>query len=633
VCGLFASIGLKPERFRLTRVAHRGPDGEGWQEFSTPAGPLALGHRRLAIIDLDLRARQPMSCPNGRYKLIFNGEIYNYIELKNTLRKQGASFSTSSDAEVLLQAFIKWGPESLKYLRGMFSFIVFDTQTNIFFAARDAYGIKPLYYVQTKNGIAFGSEPKQLFDIEGVDRRLNLERAWDFIVSQTTDHTDETLFVGLRQIRPGHCLTLDLTNGLDGTPITAQRWFELPQAGGLSMSLSGAAQEFRRKFESSVTLHLRADVPVGACLSGGLDSSSIVGIASRLRGSSDPIRTFTVVFPGTGIDEGRFARAVVEHTNAIPTEVHIRDDEVEAATRLAIWHQDEPFGSTSILAQWFVFQAIGRSGTKVVLDGQGADEQLAGYHGLFSFHHASLLRRKRYFSLAGAIVARRVVHGVKIGDATGQFGRRIGARIHRLFERTDEAPVPMVNLLSKGQLAQVGPKEGSTLNAIVARDALPSLDTIGELCLAMVAASNLTMLLRYEDRNSMAHSVEARVPFVDPELIAFNIGLGEHHKLVGADTKRVLRRAMNDVLPAMVANRRDKLGFSTPESAWMAGPLASLVIEGLDKAEQRFPDLLDWRSVHLMRTRLFEGDGSGDPHLWRIANLGLWAEVFDVSSN
>jgi asparagine synthase (glutamine-hydrolysing) len=628
MCGLFASIGLPPDRTRLDRIAHRGPDGQGWEEIATPAGLLVLGHRRLAIIDLDPRAAQPMHSPDGRFALIFNGEIYNYLELREELIALGHRFSTTSDCEVLMRALLVWGKAALARLRGMFAFLYYDAQTHQLLVVRDGFGIKPLYYAQTPQGLVFGSEPKQLYDLDGVSRVANRARLWDFLVSQSSEHTGETMFEGVSSLRPGHLIELDLSAALPAEGLCPVCWLERPAGGGLDMSLEAAGETFDRLFRRSVELHLRADVPVGSCLSGGLDSSSIVGVASQQRGTGDPISTFTAIFPGQAVDESQFAKDVVAKNKANPTFIQISEADLASGVDDVIWHQDEPFGSTSILAQWFVFKSIGASGIKVVLDGQGADEQLGGYHGLFQFHEDSLFRRKKYGALFKSIWARKRDQSMPLMPLFGALFRRVLTRFG--VHPKPSSGVSGPNILAKGTLADFAPPEGSTLNAILARDKLPALETLGDICLAMTVSSNLPMLLRFEDRNSMAHSVEARVPFVENDLIAFTLGLGEHHKMVGSDNKMVLRRAMKDVLPASVLDRRDKLGFSTPESDWIRGGLKDCIFRGIDLGATRFPDLLDWDVARQLRDAAMVDGATAHPQVWRLANLGLWAERFDM---
>lgn len=622
MCGLYGSIGFAPDKTRLDRIAHRGPDGEGWEEFSTKFGTMCFGHRRLSIIDLDSRANQPMHTQNEDFIIIQNGEIYNYKELRNELENLGQKFTTNSDTEVLLNSFKFWGVGSFTRLRGMFSCAIFDRAHDCLYLARDAFGIKPLYYVQTNEGIAFGSEIKQIYDFNGVSHRLNYARTWDFLVSMTTDHTEETMYEGVKQIRPGHFAKIDLDAAQLKMEIS--RWFEIPKINEKKISAEAAAIEFREKFLNSINLHLRADVAVGSCLSGGLDSSSVVGVACSILEKPEDFRTYSAVFPDTSVDESKFIKAVNQHNHCQPHLLEIEESRLEDVAKTLIYQQDEPFGSTSIFAQYFVFEAIGKDKTKVVLDGQGADEQLAGYHGIFDFYAQSLLRRGKIFSLAKLMIERKIYHNAPIfAPAWRLLKPRLARYIPSLRVPVSE------NYLTDSELNKFAPKSGSTMNEALLRDGLPKIDTIGELCLALTIGTNLPMLLRYEDRNSMAHSVEARVPFVETDLMAFTLGLGEHHKIVGGDTKRVLRDGVGDFLPKEVLYRRDKLGFSTPEKDWLHGPLKSFVKSGIELCFVRFPNLLNRAAVDRLAKAMDE-KAPIDGVLWRIANLGHWAERFDI---
>lgn len=278
MCGLFGAVGLAVTPERIDIVAHRGPDGRGWQEYASPAGPVALGHRQLAIIDVSDAGLQPMASPCGRWQLVFNGEIYNYVELREELRARGEVFATESDSEVLLRACMRWGEDCLPRLRGMFAFLLWDDRDKTLFAARDRFGIKPLYVAQSPQGIAFGSEIKQLLGLPGVSGRMNLARVHDFLANGITDHTAETLFAGVTQLRGGECLTVQAGATLQ---MRLRRWYPVPLA-ELRMTEAEAADRFRALLEDAVRLHLRADVPVGSCLSGGLDSSAIVSLMAPL---------------------------------------------------------------------------------------------------------------------------------------------------------------------------------------------------------------------------------------------------------------------------------------------------------------------------------------------------------------
>src|SRR5262245_13812483 len=273
MCGIFASIGFAPERFRIDIVEHRGPDGHGWEVLDSPAGPVALGHRRLAIIDLSDGGREPMLSPDARFVMVFNGEIYKYLELREQLAAQGEKFSTDSDSEVLLRAYTVWGQQALEHLRGMFALVIWDKRDKRLFAARDRFGIKPLYIVQSREGVALASEIKQLLGLPGLSGRMNVARVHDFLYSGISDHTAETMFDGVMQLRAGECVEVSVHR--DG-PLSAsiRRWYPAI-ATDMEISEAEAGRRYHAALSDAVRLHLRSDVPVGSCLSGGLDSSSI----------------------------------------------------------------------------------------------------------------------------------------------------------------------------------------------------------------------------------------------------------------------------------------------------------------------------------------------------------------------
>lgn len=626
MCGLFASVGFEPERARIDIVAHRGPDGSGWQTYESRVGPVALGHRRLAIIDVSDAGLQPMADASGRYQLVFNGEIYNYLELREEMRAKGEVFVSDSDSEVLLRAYMLWGEDALPRLRGMFAFLIWDDRDKSLFAARDRYGIKPLYLFSTPRGAAFASEIKQLLGLPGLSGRMNVARVHDFLASGISDHTAETMYDCVMQLRGGECARIDA--GRSGAvTVAVRRWYP-PAAGELSISESEAAERFRAALTESVKLHLRSDVPVGSCLSGGLDSSAIVCLMSQMMVSDAGgarVNTVSACYAEKSVDEKPFMDAVVAHAHTEPHFIFPKADDVFQRASDITWHQDEPFGSTSIFAQWCVFEEARRVGVKVMLDGQGADEQLAGYHGGFSYYMADLTRRRQFGQLLRTMVERNRYHGTSIyqqfrdhlvpllpANFAGMLRRQ-----HRALTQHDWLGTDVLreqgNPMTAFQLA------GHTLD-------LPQVTDIRSLCMTMTYGSNLAMLLHWEDRNSMAHSIEARVPFLDHPLVEFTLALGNDHKIVGGDTKRVLRRAMKDVLPETVRERRDKLGFATPEEIWFRGPLRGLVEDGIEKTLARYPGLMNPNGVRALAKEALDGERPLDFTLWRIVNLGIWGE-------
>ena len=632
MCGIWFSVGFTPDPDELDIVAHRGPDGRGWRLSETRNGPVALGHRRLAIIDTSDAARQPMAYARDRYWLVFNGEIYNHIELREELRSLGHVFATRSDSEVILAAYEEWGEACIERFIGMFAFVIYDSDEYRFYAVRDRFGIKPLYYVQTLQGIAFASEIKQLLRLPGISTRMNLARTYDFLSSGITDHTEETMFDGVRQLRGGECVSVDLTRHRFGAVLPIRRWYRLPPPGTIQLSEREAGDRFRELLSESVRLHLRSDVAIGSCLSGGLDSSAIVSLIDRQfarEGGNNRLNTISACYDDATVDERPFIEAVVKATKTNPHYVFPRDEDVMASAERITWHQDEPYGSSSIFAQWCVFEQAGREGIKVMLDGQGADEQLSGYHGGFHYYLASLLRRGRYIALLKTMFERHRFHGLSLAlQLRPLIPPILPARFRSLLLRQRPA-LAYHDWLESDAFCGAG-FPPSTFEAVLEREGLGPIRDIGDLCVSLILA-NLPMLLRYEDRNSMAHGVEARVPFLDHRLVEFSIGLGERHKMVGGDTKRVLRVAMAGIMPDKICQRRDKIGFATPEQAWFRGPLRAGIEAGVEETLRRYPGLLNPSSTRGLVADMLDGRRPVDFTLWRIVNVGMWGRVFAVT--
>jgi asparagine synthase (glutamine-hydrolysing) len=631
MCGIYGSIGFTPDQARIDIVAHRGPDGRGWREFASPTGPVALGHRRLAIIDVSDAGLQPMSDASGRYQLVFNGELYNYLELRQEMRARGEVFFTESDSEVLLRAYMLWGDAALERMRGMFAFLIWDDREKRLFAARDRYGIKPLYVVQGPQGIAFASEIKQLLGLPGVSGRMNIARVHDFLAAGVIDHTAETLFEGIGQLRGGECIAIEAGRGLP-LQTRLQRWYPAT-AGEFQLSEAEAGERFRNLLTDSVRLHLRSDVPVGSCLSGGLDSSAIVCLMSQFLDSGrggNKVNTVSACYAEKSVDEKPFMDAVVAHAQTEPHFIFPKAEDVFAKAADITWHQDEPFGSSSIFAQWCVFEEARRAGVKVMLDGQGADEQLAGYHGGFPYYMADLTRRRQFGRLLRTIVERNRYHGVSLKEQLQHYvvpllPKRLAEALRQKHRVTVQHDWLGTNLIRKH-----GNGKGALQLASDLLD-LPTVTDIRTLCIVLTYSANLQMLLHWEDRNSMAHSIEARVPFLDHPLVEFDLALGNNHKIVGGDTKRVLRVGMTGILPEVVRQRRDKLGFATPEQVWFRGPLRGLITDGIEATLRRYPDLMNAGGVHALASDMLDGRRALDFTLWRIVNLGIWGERFKVS--
>ncbi len=583
-----------------------------------------MGHRRLSIIDLSEAGRQPMQSRDDRVSIVFNGEIYNHGSLRRNLELDGSHLRSTCDTEVLLETFATKGVDCLPDLHGMFAFVAYDHSRRVITAVRDRFGIKPLYMVRSGSEIALASEIKQFIEFAGFRPRVNIRSAFDFLASGFLDHTDGTMFEGVTQVDPGSFIEIDV----ESMEVRSRRWYELPKPGSINCSSREAAERYGSLLNESVGMHVVADVPVGSCLSGGLDSSSIVCLMRNHLNADAEVHTITARYEHQRVDEGHHAAVIADAVHAIPHETYPDWSDCFKTARKITWHQDEPFGSTSIFAQWKVFEAARRHGLKVMLDGQGADEPLGGYHGLIPIRLAELVRDRRLIEYAAEVGFGRLRHGRTISHelASRFIPTRVRQRLPRRFGGIPEDPLGWLRSVRfQDLLGQRNP-----LGEAASHSGIPTPSDLGSWCLAMTKCSNLPMLLHWEDRNSMAHSIEARVPFLDHRLVELAVGFGGEHKLVRGTTKSVLRKAMAGVLPEPIRNRHDKLGFATPEAEWFRGPLRAEITDAIDATLDIFPHLLPAEAVRRLRDEMLAGERVFDFTLWRIASLGIWGDVFDV---
>lgn len=545
---------------RMTNViAHRGPDGEG--HWFSPAVPLALGHRRLAILDLSEQGAQPMVSANGRYVLCFNGEIYNYLELKAELTREGIPFAGHSDTEVLLQLFIKYGAECLSMLDGMFAFVIWDEEAQSLFCARDRFGEKPFYYHhQAGNTFLFASEMKALFAAD-VHRKVNARMVFNYLGNNyqypVTNPTDlaETFFEDVYALEPAHYITVDRN-----LAIKKQRYWSLQKVEpNQGLSLSGAAEALQEMLTVSVSKRLRADVPVGSGLSGGMDSTSIVYLIDKLRSGQEQL-TFSARFENYSLDEGKFIDVALQGVHAKsystwPSEAGLIQD-----IDKMFYHQEEPFPTTSIFAQWQVMKLAAANHTTVLLDGQGADEILGGYLRFLHTYLRSLLSKPT--ALDSELNAIRAIHRADFPDPRIAPERTKQTSFLSLLKPKSPfgREFPGQFIFSKQFYSQFETKD---------LFALPSkFKDLNTELVSETEIYGLGSLLRYVDRNSMAHSREVRLPFLDHNLVEFLFALPAEFKIQGGWTKRVLREAMQNIIPTEIAWRKDKIGYTTPQEKW-----------------------------------------------------------------
>lgn len=637
MCGLVVSFSSSSDlqletTTKMMRLgAHRGPDGlrtvGASDEIGISEDPngrywVALGHARLSILDLSNRGAQPFISPDNRYGLVFNGEIYNYIEVKSELNSLGFSFTSTGDTEVLLFALIAWGQEALAKLRGMFSFVFIDFVRHRAIAARDRYGIKPLYLWKNGEQIHFASEIKQFTCCSGWKPKLNTKFTIEYLLYGSTDHSKDTMFENVLHVEPGTYLEVDLGRNLN---IKRVKWWN-PERKSYSGSYTDACGEFRELFRESLGLHLRSDVAIGSCLSGGLDSSAIVGATNQwFKDSVTDHKTFTAISADQNINEELFAQVVNRATGSqgyqvLPTAERLMHD-LDKLT----WHQDEPFGSTSIFAQWCVFSKIQETGVKVVLDGQGADEQLAGYNSSINVFLADKFVRGRWLSLmqqfssfktvgraSFASVASSLAYAYLPHQALSLVGKMKGIPSQNAGNWLNQGTVKLHEINDPFRQPNGYPR------------------SVRALSVDMVDRINLPMLLRYEDRNSMAFGVEARVPFVDHHLLEFVLSLPEEYLLKDGTTKRVMRDALQDCIPSAILERRDKIGFQTAEQSWLANNETELM-GVFDQNRGRASDIFT-TSTREVLVDTIRGNSKFNNSPWRVIGLLNWMKVFDVAS-
>lgn len=544
-------------------LRHRGPDAKGVETHAVADGVVHLGHARLSIIDLTEGGRQPMHGGDGRYVIVFNGEIYNYKELREELKAQGCRFTSDSDTEVLLAAWAAWGAACLPRLVGMFAFAVLDRQAATLTCVRDAFGIKPFFYAQEGGNFLFASEMPALVALKSTKAQPNWQRAYDYLVHGDYDSGPDTFFDGALQLPPGHLFVVDLAACSLGE---MRRWWTPRIAQRSDLSFEEAAERVRESFLQSIRLHLRSDVPLGAALSGGVDSSSVV-CAMRHVAPDHPIHTFSYVAAGSALNEEKWADLVNRHVGAVAHKVVVNPRELARDLDDMIRAQGEPFGSTSIYAQYRVYQLAKESGITVTLDGQGADEMLGGYVGFPGERVRSLLDEK-HPAQAWAFLrqwarwpGRSMAMGTKAALAEWSTGAlhelmRMAAGMNRTPDWIDEQVAHEMTL--RARVARFRSGDGADGRRMVAQ------------MVNLLTRHGLPGLLRHGDRNSMRFSIESRVPFLTLEQVELMLSLPEHYLVSNTgETKRVFRYAMRGIVPDEILSRKDKIGFEPPEQAWL----------------------------------------------------------------
>lgn len=633
MCGIAGCISAKPQVVdealvrRLDRaLRHRGPDDSGILLFGSQGvtkHPLPLCieqqahvmllHRRLSILDLGRAGWQPMSTPEGRYHAVYNGEVYNFLELRRELKSLGHCFRSQSDTEVILAAYAQWGTECLRRFTGMFAMAIFDVERRSVLLARDFFGIKPLYYTRRKDALWFASEIKVLLEVGGSRPLADSARAVKYLREARSDDGSATFFRDIYRLPPGHYLDVSLDRPEEGEPV---RFWSVDAGAREPLSFDAAADRLRHLFVESVRLHLRSDVPVAAALSGGIDSSSIVSVMRSIQGQAADLHTFSYVADDATVGEEEWIDLVSRESGTISHRIRLQAGDLKADLQRLIAVQEEPFGSTSIYAQHRIFQSVSEEGIKVVLDGQGADEFLGGYRFFLISRMASLAARKEWLALYHF-----VRQCTRLADVSERRMLRellpmlVPARMRGLYRALRPVGCPAWMREPEGAPEVSG--HGGHLG-------------LAEQLRHCVTERMLPHLLRYQDRNSMAFGIESRVPFLTPEIVEFTLALPEEYIIAPDGTsKAVFRRAMHGIVPKPILERRDKIGFSTPEGRWLRQlhpwieeVLASEVAESIPYLNA--PELRrEWNRSH-------NGSGSVPEHVWRCVNYIQWAATFNV---
>jgi len=547
----------------LKAMHFRGPNDNGCERYPVGDSVVLLGHTRLSILDLSSAGHQPMLSADKRFSIVFNGEIYNYRELRTELQGLGHRFVSDSDTEVLLAAWMQWGRACMVRLTGMFAFVVLDQQSGTLTCARDAFGIKPFFYAAERGEFCFASEMPALKELLKAKPALDWQRAYDYLVHGDYDSGTGTFFEGIKHLLPGHLLIIDLQAGGVAEP---ERWWTPSIVERTDLSFARATEMVREQFLQNIRLHLRSDVALGAALSGGIDSSAVVCAMHHVEPDL-PIHTFSYIATGSDMSEEVWVDRINAHVGAVPHKISVGSDELARDLDSMILAQGEPFGSTSIYAQYRVFQLARESGVTVTLDGQGADEMLAGYNGYPGQRLRSLVEKGRLAEAASFLnewakwPGRSRISGVK-----NLAGQMVEGRLYELL-RSLSGIGSMPRWLNEAPLVEHGvigrfPRQRSSFDESGRR-------VMAELGLSLTRRG-LPALLRHGDRNSMRFSVESRVPFLTLDMVNLLLSLPEHYLISEkGETKHVFRAAMRGIVPDDVLDRRDKIGFATPEHAWL----------------------------------------------------------------
>ena len=603
MCGITGIIDRNNKKINKDKIekinnliAHRGPDDEGFffeRNF-------AFGHRRLSILDLCSDGHQPMHYLD-RYTITYNGEVYNYLEIKEELLNYGYKFSSHTDTEVILASYDKWGEACVNRFNGMWAFAIYDKEKNRIFCSRDRFGIKPFYYTEINDKFIFGSEIKQLLEFHET-RYVNKNVLMDYLIIGYEEYKNETFFENIYKLEQSHNMLYDL----DTHHFEIKRYYDIEIDEDIkNLSKEDSVGLFRENLRESIALRLRSDVTVGTCLSGGLDSSAIASIASDLytKQTDKQFKAIHAKSTDRKTDESAYAKEVATHCRMDLNIVEPSTQEFIESIDEVIYTQEEPFGGPSIFMQYFVMKEAKRCDCKVMLDGQGGDETLLGYE---KYYPAYLITLNPWGRIKGFFNASKNSK-LTIKQLLGYFVYFTNAkiRIKRLRQKNSFIKDDYLNLIDRKII------EISSRNYL----------DIFKLQYGEIYATKIPHLLKYEDKNSMRHSIEGRLPFIDYKVLQTALSVNDSFKIKGGWTKYILRKTVEDLLPKNIVWRKNKLGFDAPTDSWISG-ISNDMKKSIEKSKivGQIADTIDFDKLDKVQK-------------WKLFNIAKWEEIYNVEIN
>lgn len=605
---------------------HRGPDSCGlWKDDG-----VYLAHRRLSIIDISDNSNQPMVSTDGRFIIVFNGEIYNYIEIRDELVSRNIKFRTQGDTEVVLEAYRYYGPDCFNLFNGMWAMAIYDIKEKKLVLSRDRFGVKPLYVVDDENCFVFSSEMGAILDSFPQYRIINPQGVYNYLADGVNEDSDETTFYKyIKSFPAANYLVADFNNN---TSFNKRYWnIDIDSFRKKWINGKNPYKTLRELFESSVSLRLRSDVEVGVCLSGGLDSSAILGCASSLR--TNPIQTFSSIYEDEDCNEEKYIEDVNKMWNTVPHYVKPDQDEKEFVNHLKeiIYHHGQPVNGASLFSQYKVMQMAGNN-VKVVLDGQGADELFGGYLYYYSFYIKDLADRisfaSRFKLIKEMVILRKYWPDMMQSISADDIIQAVGLKNSHCF--IDQKRMELAK--RESDLAFYSKDFLAGINRVNSKEELPwmlSSNLNTKLCRDLVKDS-IPSLLHNEDGNSMTFSVESRVPFLDYRIVEFSLALDGEYKIKNGWTKRIMRKSLKKYLPKSVIKRRNKMGFPAPFARWLRTGDGKEEYKKLIYAFAR-RNVVPEKTIDVIYNSHIKGEADYSELLFRYMCLEIWYQMMETT--